>query len=302
MEPIIGQKAGAPEGLIKDSDAQGFAADVIEASRQTPVLVDFWAPWCGPCKQLTPALEKVVKAAGGAVRLVKINIDENQQLAQQFRVQSIPAVFAFKGGQPVDGFVGVQPESSIRALVERLGGAAAGPSPVEEALAQAKAAAETGDRAGAARLYGQVLQHEAGNAMALAGLARCHLANGDLERARQTLEMAPPEHQEHAEISAAKAALELARESGGAGEVWPLRDALARNPDDKQARYDLALGLYRAGEAEGAIDELLELVRRDRDWNDEAARKQLLKVFDALGPGDPLTLTARRRLSSLLFS
>ena len=302
MEPIIGEKTPPPEDLIKDSDTRDFATDVIQASQNVPVLVDFWAPWCGPCKQLSPIIEKVVKAAGGAVRLVKINIDENQQLAQQFRIQSIPAVFAFRGGQPVDGFVGAQPESSIQALIQRLASGAVGPSPAEAALEQAKVAAREGDPAGAAQLYGQVLQQESGNPEALAGLARCYLANEDLERARQTLEMVPPEHKEHTEIAAAKAALELAQESGGAGEIGPLREALARDPDDHQARYDLALSLYKAGQAEGAIDELLELIRRDRNWNDEAARKQLLKVFDALGPGEPLTVSARRRLSALLFS
>ncbi len=302
MEPIIGERPDLPADLIKDSDTESFVADVIEPSQQVPVLVDFWAPWCGPCKQLSPTIEKVVKAANGAVRLVKINIDENQQLAQEMRIQSIPAVFAFHHGQPVDGFVGVKPESSIRALVERLAGGTIGPSPVDQAIEQAKTMAGAGDPGGAAQLYGQVLQHEPGNPVALAGLARCYLATGNVEQARQTLEITPPEQADHAEIAAARAALELEQESGEAGEVGPLREALARDPGDHQARHDLALSLYKTGDREAAIEELLELVRRNRGWNDEAARKQLVKFFDAMGPSDPLTVSARRRLSSLLFA
>ncbi len=305
MEPIIGQQPGAGNGaLIKDSDTASFMADVIEASAEVPVIVDFWAPWCGPCKELGPALERVVTAAGGAVRLVKVNIDENQDLAQQMRIQSIPAVYAFKGGQPVDGFTGAVPESQIKAFVERLAGPdAVRPSPVEQALEQAKAALESADHATAGAIYGQVLNHEPANVAAIAGLARCLVAAGELAEARQILESLPQEAREAPDAAAARAALELAEKAGAAaGKTDELRARLAEDPADPQARYDLALALYAAGRHEEAIDELIELVRRNRQWNDEAARQQLVQIFEALGHTHELTVSGRKRLSAVLFS
>ena len=300
METIIGG-GPAPEGLIKDSDTQHFVADVIEASKEAPVIVDFWAPWCGPCKQLGPALEKAVTAARGRVRLVKINIDESPEIAQQMRIQSIPAVFAFDQGQPVDGFVGALPDGQVKAFVDKLGGAA-GPSPVEDALAQAAEMREGGDLAGAAALYGEILKQSSGDPVALAGLARCYLESGDLTRARQTLAMVPPEHDNHADVVSATASVDLAEQIGEAGDVSSLRAAVEQAPNDHQARYDLALALVSAGEREAGVTELIEIVRRDREWNDQSARKQLLTLFDAYGPTDELTVSGRRQLSAILFS
>lgn len=302
MEPIIGAAQAPVADLVKDSDTANFARDVIETSMQVPVIVDFWAPWCGPCKQLGPALEKIVKAAGGAVKMVKINVDENQPLAQQLRIQSIPAVYAFKGGQPVDGFVGALPESQIKAFVERLAGEI-GPGPVEQALEQAAAAMEAGDATTAAQLYSQVIEAEPDNPAAIGGLARALVALGDLDRAGQTLDAVPPEHKDHADIAGARAALALARQASGSdSDIAGLRAAVERNPADHQARFDLAMALLKADERAEAVDALLEIIRRDRKWNDEAARKQLLQLFEAFGPTDPLTVDARRRLSSILFS
>ena len=300
METIIGG-GPAPEGLIKDSDTQHFVADVIEASKEAPVIVDFWAPWCGPCKQLGPALEKAVTAARGRVRLVKINIDESPEIAQQMRIQSIPAVFAFDQGQPVDGFVGALPDGQVNAFVDKLGGAA-GPSPVEDALAQAEEMREGGDLAGAAALYGEILKQTSGDPVALAGLARCYLQSGDLTRARQTLAMVPPEHHNHVDVVSAKASVDLAEQIGEAGDVSSLRAAVEQAPNDHQARYDLALALVSAGEREAGVTELIEIVRRDREWNDQSARKQLLQLFDAYGPTDEVTVSGRRQLSAILFS
>ncbi len=305
METIIGQAGGADaagdQDLIKDTSVETFAADVLEASTQTPVIVDFWAPWCGPCKQLTPILEKVVKAARGAVRMVKINIDENQQIAAQLRIQSIPAVFAFKNGQPVDGFMGALPESQVRTFVERLTGDL-GPSPIDQILEQATQLFEAGDMAQAAQAYAAILQEDAGNAAAIGGLAKCYIATGDLERAEQTLALAPPEAQNDPAIQSAQAALKLGEQSSNAGELAPLRQKVEANPKDHEARYELAMALNAAGEREGAVTELLEIVRMDRNWNDEAARKQLLTLFEAFGPTDEVTLSGRRQLSSILFS
>jgi putative thioredoxin len=274
---------------------------VIQASRDQPVIVDFWAPWCGPCKQLGPILERVVNNAGGKVRLVKINIDENPELAQQLRIQSIPMVYAFKGGQPVDGFAGALPESQIKAFVERLAGPL-GPGPTEVGLDQAKAAVAAGQLDVATRIYEQLLQGEPENPEALGGLARCHIAKGRLAAARETLQRVPTEHTNHVEVDGARAALSLAEEAGTLADVGELNARLAANENDHEARLDLATALFLRGQVEAAIEHLLAVVRSDREWQDQAARKQLIKFFDALGPQHPATVSGRRKLSTVLFS
>jgi putative thioredoxin len=306
MEQLIGQGAAAPGGvpgdLIKDSDEKGFGQDVIAASKQVPVIVDFWAPWCGPCKTLGPLLEKTVQAARGKVKLVKIDIDKNQRIAQQLRIQSIPAVYAFHNGQPVDGFVGALPESQVKAFVNRLAGAA-GPSPVEEILGEAKAAIEAGDIQGAAGIYQEVLQAEPDNPAALGGLAKLLAQNGQLDQAKQFLAKVPPDLANHAEVTGAKAAIALAEQSSGAhDDTAELLGKLSANPNDHQARLDLAMALLKANQREAAVDELLDIIKRDRNWNEQAARNQLIKLFEAFGPTDPLTKSGRRKLSSILFS
>ena len=297
--------AAAAGAAIKDGSTATFMADVIDASAEAAIVVDFWAPWCGPCKQLGPALEKAVKDAKGAVRLVKINVDENQELAQQMRIQSIPAVYAFKDGRPVDGFVGALPDAQVKQFVQRLAGLAGGaaPSPIADALALAKEANAAGDVARAVNIWTQVLQHEPGNVEAIVGLARAALAKKDLTRAKALLAGVPAEQASHADVAAVKTALELA-EAGqkAAGEIDKYEARLAADPKDHQTRLDLAVALFAAGERETAIDHLLEIIRRDRAWNDDAARKELLKFFEAIGLADPLTVAARRRLSSILFS
>lgn len=291
---------------IKDSGLQTFAADVLEASRDVPVIVDFWAPWCGPCKTLGPMLEAAVEAADGAVRMVKVNIDENPEIAQQLRIQSIPTVYAFKNGQPVDGFMGALPESQVKAFVAALTGDGAGHGGAQhsaEVLAVGAEALAKGDIATAAQAFGHVLQDDPGNPDAVAGLARAYLASGDVERARATLQMVHPDGAQAEAIRAVEAELKL-REAPKpeATATAQLRARLAADPKDHQARFDLAGALDAAGDRENAIAELLELVRRDRDWNEQAARKQLVTLFEAMGPTDPRSQDGRRRLSSILFS
>ena len=297
--PILNQGGGEAD-LIKNTTTKDFLRDVIEASREVPVLVDFWATWCGPCRQLTPILEKAVRAAKGAVRLVKLNIDEHPQIPGQMGVQSIPAVFAFQDGRPVDGFMGALPESRVNDFIARLIGDSAGDTAAD--LEAAEAALSAGDVNSAAQLFGEVMQKDRENAQALAGLAKCYIKTGDLVRAEQTLALVPPAKADSSPVASARAALELARKTPAAGDIETLRAKLAADPKDPQARFDLALALSAKGDRSGALDELLVVVAKNRSWNDDAARKQLLQLFDAWGPADPSTIAGRQRLSSLLFA
>lgn len=304
MEPIIGEGGGAVAAadVIKDSDTANFMADVIEASKEVPVIVDFWAPWCGPCKQLGPAIEKVVMEAKGAVKLVKINVDENQQIAAQLRVQSIPAVFAFKDGQPVDAFAGAVPESQIKEFVAKLTDGAGGDPRIEEALKVAEDMMAQGDHAGASNLYGQIFQHDPSNVAAIAGLAKCHVALGEVDEAKEILDSLDDAVAKDPAIQAVRSSIDLLAESAEAGDVTEARAKVETDPKNPEAHYDLAMALYGADDREGAVDALLESIQINRAWNDDAARKQMLKFFEAFGQTDPVTVDARRRLSAVLFS
>lgn len=304
MEPILGQAGAAPADAIKDGSTETFMADVIDASMETPVVVDFWAPWCGPCKQLGPILEKVVQGANGGVKLVKIDIDQNPEIAQQLRIQSIPAVFAFSGGRPVDAFQGALPESQVKAFVDKLAKAAGTTvsSPLDDALAQAAERLDAKDYGAAASVYAQVVQHAPDNAAGIAGLTRALLGQGELARAREVFDTLPEDARGDAEAEAAASALALAEKTAETGDRGELLARLEADPNDHAARFDLALALHAEGRNEEAIDALVEIVRRAREWNEQAARKQLLELFEALGPTDPVTVAGRRKLSAILFS
>ena len=293
---LIGETQ-SPDDLIKDGTDASFIADVIEASKETPVIVDFWATWCGPCRQLGPSIEKNVLAAKGKVKLVKIDIDQNPQFAGQLRVQSIPAVFAFVGGRPVDGFMGALPDSQVKQFVDRIAGQAPA-NATDELLAMAKESLDVGDVGGAAQAYAQVLQGEPDNVKAIGGLARCYLAGGDAERAAEVAAMAP-EGAKDADLDSVRAALALAEE--GPSETGAFEQRLAKDPNDHEARYEIAKALAARGAWAEASDHLLTIIAADREWNDGAARAKLLSLFEAVGLEDPWVAAQRRRLSLILF-
>jgi putative thioredoxin len=293
--------AATADALIKDTTTQTFVKDVMEESKLQPVLVDFWAPWCGPCKQLTPILEKTVKAAKGKVKLVKMNIDEHPAVAGQLGIQSIPAVIAFVNGQPADGFMGALPERQVTAFLERLTKGKIGDE-TKELLDAADAALTDGDAAGAAQIYAQVLAEEPDNARALGGLARAHVEAGSLDQAKQTLELVPEAKRNDTAVAAARAAIELAEQAASLSPLAELENKVAADPLDHQARFDLALAFNVANRRLEAVDHLIEIVRKDRKWNDDGARKQLVQLFDAWGPTDDATVAGRKRLSSILFA
>jgi putative thioredoxin len=300
-------KGAAPQAapdLIKETTTQTFMKDVIEESRRQPVLIDFWAPWCGPCRQLTPILEKAVRAAKGRVKLVKMNIDEHPAIPGQMGIQSIPAVIAFVNGQPADGFMGALPESQVNAFIDKLtkGVPAAGEPNIADLLKEAEAALAEGDAASAAQIYAEVLAIDATNIGALAGLAKCYITTGAVDQAKQTLAMVPESKRNDAGVKAVQAAIDLAEQAQSVGPIGELEQKVAANPLDHQARFDLATALNAAGKRGEATDQLLQIVKRDRKWNDDGARKQLVQFFEAWGGADEATVEGRKRLSTILFS
>ena len=293
----------AATALIKDTTTRTFVQDVIEESKRQPVLIDFWAPWCGPCRQLTPVIEKAVTAAKGKVKLVKMNIDENPEIPGQMGIQSIPAVIAFVNGQPADGFMGAVPESQVNAFIDKLTAGMPGAEPTAaELLQEAEAILAEGDPATAASIYGEVIAADAGNIAAIAGLARCYVETGAIEQAKQTLELVPVAKREDAAVKAVQAKIDLVEQASALGPVTELEQKVAANPLDHQARFDLAIALNAANQRSEATGHLLEIVKRDRKWDDDGARKQLIQFFDAWGPTDEATVDGRRRLSTILFS
>ena len=298
--------SGAPDAdLIKDSDEASFMQDVVEASQTTPIVVDFWAPWCGPCKTLGPQLEAAVKAAKGAVKMVKVNVDEAQMIAGQLQIQSIPTVYAFHKGQPIDGFQGAQPESEIKAFIDRVVKSAGGEAPgdqLDEAVAAAEEMLAEGAAADAAQTFAAILGEDPLHAGAYGGMVRSYLALDDLDQAEALLNGAPIEISNAPELEAAHAQLELARQAADAGPVAELTAAVEANPEDNQARFDLAQALYANGDTEAAVDHLLDIFKRDLEWNEGAAKTQLFTIFDALKPNDPVVLNGRRKLSSMIFA
>ena len=301
METLISDGAGSGDDWIKDGSTETFMQDVVEASKEILVLVDLWAPWCGPCKQLGPMIEKVVKDAKGAVQLVKIDIDQNPQIAQSLQVQSIPAVFAFKDGQPVDGFMGALPESKIKEFVERHAGPI-GPSPVEEAYQSGTEALDRDDTEVALAAFAKILEIEPEHVDAKAQLARLYVKLGELEAAKSLMETIPDSPQKSPAVSAALAAISIAENATDAADLEPLRAKVEQKPDDLDTRLKFAKALVGNGDYEAGGNELIEIVRRDRDWNEAAGRQELLKLLDLMGPTNPLTKTLRRQLSTILFA